>query len=246
MADSDQETRIVVNRRRLLLGAAAVAALAPLCGAAAALGENGLLRRAMRRAGGRAVLDKVRLLSWEGEAEVHAGGRDVRIGVSTIVVPFVAARGASWPLAAGPSATRTLVIDETGGRVERQGSFQVLSDALVAHERAQFAIYGLMLLAPLADGRAGLRRLGTKRGMEVLQVSHPRAPRTRLYFEPDGRLAEATNEVPDPENGRPVPQRFIFSEEQMRGPVRWPRTLTIEQRGRPYFEMTLKRFEAML
>lgn len=245
MADSDHIANILLNRRRFLFGAAAAAALVPF-GPAQAVSSERLLARGIRRLGGRAVLDQVRLLSWQGEAAVHAGGRDVRIGVSTTVVPFVAARGESWPLAAGRSAARTLVIDETGGRVERAGTYQILPEALVVHERAQFAIYGLMLLAPLAEGRAGLRRLGSKRGLDVLLVSHPKAPKTKLYFEPDGRLAEATNEVPDPETGRPIPQRFIFSEEQMRGPVRWPKTLRIEQAGKPYFEMTLRRFEALL
>jgi hypothetical protein len=32
----------------------------------------------------------------------------------------------------------------------------------------------------------------------------------------------------------------------MPGPVRWPRRLAIEQQGRPYFELALRRFEAAL
>jgi len=235
--------RTAIDRRRLLLAAAAAAALAPFGGLKAAASQT-LLRRAMAYAGGRQALERVRLLSWEGEAVVHAGGRDVRIGVSTMVVPFAAARSASWPLAEGKAATRTMLITEESARLERGGTSAPLPDALAAHERAQFAIYGLMLLAPLESGGASLRRLPDERGMKVLRVVHPKAPVTRLYFESDGRLAEAANNVPDPESGAPIAQRFFFSPETMPGPVRWPRGLRIEQQGRPYFEMALSRFEA--
>jgi hypothetical protein len=162
-----------------------------------------------------------------------------------MVVPFIAARSASWPLAEGRSAARTMVLDTGGGRVERNGASERLPDLLVRHEQAQFAIYGMMLLAPLDEGRASLRLLHDERGLNVLRVYHPPAPTTRLYFESDGRLAEASNQVPHPEQRRRrIAQHFYFSEEQMPGPVRWPRSLRIEQDGRPYFELTLSRFEA--
>jgi hypothetical protein len=237
--------RALIGRRRLLLGAGAAAAMLPLARLEAASPRD-VLRHAIFRAGGREALARVRILSWEGEAIVHAGGRDVRIGVSTMVVPFVAARSASWPLDQGKAATRTMTIRSDVGRVERGGTSEPLPPATVAHERAQFAMYGLMLLATLDKGQAGVRILHDERGMNVLRVDHPGAPVTRLYFEGDGRLAEATNEVPDPEGGAPIPQHFFFSAETMPGPVRWPRKLRIEQRGRPYFELTLSRFEAGL
>ncbi|MGZ8999180.1 MAG: hypothetical protein ACXW2T_10030, partial [Allosphingosinicella sp.] len=203
--------------------------------------------KAMDRHGGRRTLERIRLLSWQGEAVVHDRGRETRIGVSTMVVPFAAARSASWPLAMGRSATRTMILDTGGGRVEREGTTQRLPDLLVRHEQAQFAIYAMMLLAPLDDGRASLRIVHDQRGLNVLRVDYPPAPVTRLYFEGDGRLAEATNSVPHPERKRTrISQRFHFSEEQMPGAVRWPRSLRIEQDGSPYFELTLTHFEASI
>jgi hypothetical protein len=231
--------------RRGLLAAAGAATLFPASRASAIPPPSTLLHKAMDRHGGRQTLERIRLLSWQGEAVVHRDGRDIRLGVSTMVVPFIAARSASWPLASGRGATRTMILDTGGGRVERNGVSERLPDLLVRHEQSQFAIYGMMLLAPLDEGRAGLRLLHDQRGFNVLRVYHPPAPITRLYFESDGRLAEATNQVPHPElRKRQISQHFYFSEEEMPGPVRWPRTLRIEQDGKPYFELTLSRFEA--
>ena len=234
-----------IDRRRLLLGAGALAAssLLPFRPAEAA-GES-LLRRAVARAGGKDVLERVRLLTWDGEAVVHDGNRDIRIGMSTMVVPFITARSSSWPIAEGKAAARTMIITKDGGRVERSGMTAPLPATITVHERAQFAMYGLMLLQ-FDSGRAGIRRVASVHGLSGLRVDHPYAPKSRLYFESDGRLAEARNAVPGPIDGRPVHQHFYFSREQMPGPVRWPRTIRIEQGGRPYFELTLSRFEAAI
>lgn len=231
--------------RRGLIAAAGAATFFSAARSSATPVPLSLLHKAMDRLGGRRTLERIRLLSWQGEAVVHDGGRDIGIGVSTMVVPFVAARSASWPLASGPSATRTMVLDSGGGRVDRDGTTQRLPDLVVRHEQAQFAIYAMMLLAPLDNGRASLRKVHGRPGLDILRVDYPPAPVTRLYFEPDGRLAEATNSVPHPERkGRRIDQHFYFSEEQMPGPVRWPRSLRIEQDGKPYFDLKLSRFEA--
>ncbi len=231
--------------RRGLLAAAGAASLFPASRAAAVPAPLSLLHSAMDRHGGRRTLEEIRLLSWQGEAVVHEGGRDIRLGISTMVVPFIAARSTSWPLASGRGAARTMILDTGGGRVDREGASEHLPDLIVRHEQAQFAIYGMMLLAPLDDGRANLRLLHDERGLDVLRVYHPPAPVTRLYFESDGRLAEATNQVPHPKiRKRRISQHFYFSEEEMPGPVRWPRSLRIEQDGKPWFELTLSRFEA--
>jgi hypothetical protein len=236
----------LIDRRRLLFGAGAAAAavLVPLGGALAAAPDR-LLRQAQSAAGGRDVLERVRLLEWEGEAVVHAPDGDLALGMSTIVVPFVTARATGWPIAMGKAAARTMIITPEGGRVEQGGVSTPLSPRFAAHERAQFAMYGLMLLQ-FDSGRAGLRRVARLRDLSALRVDHPYAPKTRLYFESDGRLAEARNVVPAPEGGGPIHQHFYFSQEQMPGPVRWPRTIRIEQEGKPYFELTLKRFEAAI
>ena len=234
-----------IDRRFFLIASGAAAAMLPL-GPVEAAAADKLLRRAIRRAGGYKLLSRVRLLTWEGEATVFDGDRRIELGISTLVAPFVSARSTSWLLSQGKASARTMIISETGGRMERDGRSEELPRRLVTHERAQFAMYGLMLLAPLDRGGASIRQPHVpSSGFDILRVSHKLAPLTRLFFESDGRLAEAVNTVPQPVTGRPVRQRFIFSAEQMPGPVRWPRTIRIEQEGKPYFELRLARFEAV-
>jgi hypothetical protein len=191
------------------------------------------------------VLERVRVLRWQGDAAVHAGGRSVEIGVETTVVPLRWARSRSWLRSDGPAKSRTMLITEEGGWIGRARSSEKMPAAFYAHERAQFAIYGLMLLAPLLQPGVRLRSGEAQGGLLPLHAEHPAAPPTLLLFEPDGRLAEAQNQVPDAEGGADISQRFIFSPETMPGPVRWPRRLTLLQRGQPYFELALTRFEAV-
>jgi hypothetical protein len=79
----------------------------------------------------------------------------------------------------------------------------------------------------------------------MLDTSLPPAPPTQLFFETDGRLAEARNSVVSPEGGADIAQHFTFSAETMPGPIAWPRRLTIEQNGALFFELTLSRFAAV-
>ena len=68
--------------------AAGAATLFPASRASAVPAPLSPLHKAMDRLGDRRTLDRVRLLSWQGEALVHDGGRQLRLGVSTMVVPF--------------------------------------------------------------------------------------------------------------------------------------------------------------
>ena len=229
-------------RRRFLCGLAAAASLTVFPAGAARV--PAILDGAMRRMGGRRLLSRVRRLIWEGDAIVHAGGRDIAIGVATEVVPFDWARSRTWLASEGPARSRTLTITRTAGWVERDGRRDPLPAPQVAHERAQYAIYGLMLLAPLADHPEALTfppRLTTR---PVLDTNLPPAPPTQLYFDPDGRLAGHATASPIRRGGAAIAQHFIFSAETMPGPIAWPRRLTIEQNGAPFFELTLSRFEA--
>lgn len=175
---------------------------------------------------------------------VHAGGRDIAIQLETEVIPFISAHSRSWPTAQGTAQARTMIITADGGWVERDGTRSSLPAPMVANERAQYALYGLMLLVPLmAPGAA--RPLPREGGLAVIEANRPPAPPTRLYFEADGRLAEARNSVPNAEGGPALEQRFVFSREAMPGPVRWPRRLEIHQNGALFFELTLSRFEAV-
>lgn len=233
-------TRPAFARRSFLFGLPAAAAFAAIPAAA----EPPILDRAMRRMGGRAALSRVRRLRWQGDAIVHAGGRDVAIGVDTEVVPFSWARSRTWLAAEGAARSRTLVITPDAGWVERDGRADPLPAPMVAHERAQYGIYGLMLLAALAERPSAVRWMPGDGAFYVLEADLPPAPPTRLFFDADARLAGARNNVVNPEGGADIAQHFVFSAEVMPGPVKWPRRLTIAHDGAPFFELDLRRFEA--
>jgi hypothetical protein len=203
-----------------------------------------LLDRAIARAGGRRALDRAKVLAWTGEAMIFAGGRRIEIGASTVVEPFAYARSESWLKADGPARSRTMLIEGDQGRILRGGKTEPMPAAMLAHERQQFAAYGLMRLVTLRDKGAAFRLAGPDAtGLQGLEVAHPSAPPAVLWFGPDGRLAALTDRVPDPEGGpAPIEQRFTFEGEIVGAGVRWPRTLRIAQNGAPYFELTLSSF----
>lgn len=117
--------------------------------------------------------------------------------------------------------------------------------AMQRHERAQYAVYGLMRLVTLRDAGANLEALPDDAdGLRGLRVSHPQAPAAELYFHGDGRLAYLTSSVPAPDGDGNVAQRFDFEGTIEAGGVRWPRTLRISQSGQPYFELRLLTFHA--
>jgi hypothetical protein len=228
----------VITRRAIALAAAAM----PLC-ARAAPGPAKEIDRAMELMGGRKVLEKVRVLRWTGAAKIYGGPQVIEIGVSTVVRPFRGAQSDSWLLSEGPAKTRSLIIDGDRGWTVRDGIRAPMPPAMLAHERAQYALYGLMLLAPLKEsGAIALASPGDER--RVL-VSHPGAPSTLFDFYDDDRLGSAHNAVPSPdEGGKPIAQDITFEGEITGGGVRWPRKLTIRQSGQLYFELTLATFEA--
>jgi hypothetical protein len=222
-----------------LLSAAAAAAF-PRFPAAAAL-EDPLLRDVLRGVSRRPPA----LIEWEGEATVHDDEREILLGVATAVAPFDWARSASWVRTQGMAAERIMLIRPDGGWTQSDGNWTAMAAPAVAHERAQFALYGLMLLSPLIDPGAAVSRLPDRGGLRGLAVSHPKAPPTQLWFDSANRLREARNTVPDPEAGAPVAQLFRFSAETVAGYPKWPRRLSIEQNGEPYFDLAFTRFRAV-
>jgi hypothetical protein len=203
---------------------------------------NPLLADAIDRAGGHDALARVRTLAWDGHAVVHVGGREIPIGVSTRVAPFDWARSTSWLEPEGASKARTMIVARDAAWIESDGRRQPMEAAMAVHERQQYAIYGLMLLEPL--DRPGVSVEPLPDGRRGLRVRHPLAPAAELLFDADARLSEMRNTVADPHGGAPVAQRFVFSGEVVSNGVRWPRTLRIEQAGRPYFDLGFDRFEA--
>lgn len=220
------------DRRSLILGSGA----AILAGNAPAR----LLDRAIAQAGGRRALQRVRSIGWEGAATIFAGDRRIDIGVRTSLIPFRSARSDSWLASDGPAKTNSMIIEEKAAWIERAGrAREAMPASMAAHERAQFAIYGLMLLAPLYD-EGCLVTPGP--ALNTLFVRHPAAPSTILGFDGDARLTWATNRVPSFVGDTFIDQRFSFEGVIWDGPINWPKRLRIAQSGQPYFDLQLDKF----
>lgn len=228
--------------RRQAIGFA-LAGLATSAGASRSA-RGPTLEYAIARAGGAEALGRVQALSWQGRARIHAGTNVIEIGVSTRVVPFRSARSESWlPTQDRPSSSRTMIVEEGQGWLERGGTRSPMPAAMLAHEQQQYAIYGVMLLVPLRGRLISWRR--DEAGRAVLGVRRRPAPDTDLVFDRESRLVEARNRVSDPEGGaETIDQIFRFSGEIVSNGVRWPRRIEILQRGQPYFTLEIERFEA--
>ena len=229
--------------RRLLLAVGLLAT--PARAASGVCGTSALVKRALERAGGLAALARAKSLSWTGTARILAGPKPIEIGVSTTVRPFTSARSDTWLASEGPSKTRSLIIEGDKGWLERGGVRSDMPAAMLAHERQQYALYGLMLLTPLCGPDVETVVLPDLDGGGRVAVSHRRAPRTTLVFDETARLAGAENTVVAPdEGGAPIDQVFAFEGEIESAGVRWPRRLSISQNGKPYFELSLGAFDA--
>jgi hypothetical protein len=217
----------VIGRRALLAGLAALPAMPALAGGVRALPASD------RFAGPRpAALPAA--LSWTGTARVTAGGQNVVIGVRTRVVPFVRARSETW-LVHRRETARTLIVEPDGAWTARGGLWTRMPDVFATHERAQYAIYGLMLGKPPA--------VRTPRGDGTVLATAPGAPDTVFGLGEDGLPAWAENRVPG-ETGGEVAQRFTFAGRLESGGVRWPSSIEITREGAPYFLMALTGFRA--
>jgi hypothetical protein len=226
----------VTSRRSFLNLALCFAGLHGRAGATTC--DSALLARAIERAGGLAALSSVKGLRWSGTASIHAGERLIEIGVSTSVQPFTRARSDSWLLAEGPAKSRSLIIDGSAGWLERAGQRTAMPAAMLTHERAQYAIYGLMLLTPLCALDAPRVRVA---GNSLL-TAHPAAPATTLLFDELATLVGARNSVPSPDDGSAVAQEFLFADHRRTDGILWPHRLELRQRGNPYFELAVEHF----
>lgn len=77
--------------------------------------------------------------------------RILAIDMVTHAEPIVRARSDSWLTSEGPAHSRSLIVGGEQGWIERNGQRKPMPAAMLAHERAQYAIYGLMRLVSLQD-----------------------------------------------------------------------------------------------
>jgi hypothetical protein len=228
-------------RRLLLLVVALLAActhVAPQPDPAQAL-----LQRAIDAAGGEAALTQARVLTWSGSATVFAGDNRIELGVESRIEPFRAAKSDTWLQDKGRATLRTLQVDGDQGWTVRDGKRSPMPGQSLRHERAQYAVYGLMLLVTLRQPGVVLRALpADSQGRRGVHVQHPSAPEADIYFNADGSLAYLTDNVPAPEGDGTLSQRFDFEGSIESRGVRWPRVMRISQKDKPYFELRLEQF----
>lgn len=229
--------------RRVFLGS--VLSLAA-CAHRGAGGADAVLARAIIAAGGRAALDAARVLTWQGDAVVHAGDRRIEISVDTTVMPFGFARSETWLTAQGRSSLRTLEIQDSKGATIINGVRRDMTSDMLANERAQYALYGLLRLVPLIGTPLELTALpadAPPHARVALWTRHPEAPPALLLLDSADRMCAIDNLVPNSEAGKPpLRQRMLLDGTIEGGGVRWPRSLSLLQDGTLFFELRLTRF----
>lgn len=208
--------------------------LLPVAAKAAWPAEEDLLARALKAAGGRDRLARVKALSWAGHARVPTPTTTLELEVETRVEPFLRARSRSW-ISGRPETARTLLIEPEGGFVERGGTRTPLPARQVAHERQQHGLYGYMLLAQAPTRVEGDRLVARKAGL----------PPVRFRMEGD-YLVAADYAVTSPDSDATIAQQILLEGEFRDKGVRWPQTITILHDNKPYFELDLTDFTVEL
>lgn len=212
----------------------------------APVGNGGLLGNAIAAAGGEASLGRAKRLRWSGDADVHAGGRDIALSVHSDIVPFGKVKSETWLRDKGPSTMRILELDGAQGWITRDGKREPMSEAMAKNEYFQFGTYALMRLVTLRQPGVETIEIGKNpEGLSGLRTRYPGLPDAVLWFDADARLVALTNSVESPEGNETIQQRFDFSGTIESNGVHWPQEIRITQDGKPFFELRLKEFEAL-
>jgi len=207
---------------------------------------NALLNDAIVAAGGGDALTKAKRLRWSGDADVHAGGRDIALAVRSDIVPLGKVRSETWLRETGPSTLRVLEMDGRNGWTTRDRKREPMPEAMARNEYAQFGTYALMRLVTLREPVAEIHLLPERtNGLRGLRARYPGLPEATLWFDDTNRLAALTNAVPSVDGNGAVVQRFEFSGTIESNAVRWPKQIRILQNGSPFFELRLQSFEAL-
>jgi len=205
--------------------------------------ERALLERAIRAAGGEDALARSPVLAWTGSAVVHAGDHEIALVGEWTVQPPDMAISRTWPRDEGRSSPREISISSVSGTMTLGGRTSPMPQAMLAHERQQFGLYGIMRLLPLRDERVTLGPLAKDaRGRRGLRAAKAGEPAVDLYFGPDGRLAALITTVRDPATGAAVREQIELEGSIEGAGIRWPRNLRINRDGAPYFDLSIETF----
>jgi hypothetical protein len=236
-----------------LFAAAAMAAL----GACTTTGETtqdqvtvapagAALDSAIDAAGGEAALTKVKELYWTGTATVNAGGKTSKLDVITVVRPEGQwARTSSWTSGAEAKTSRTLQVEKGKAWDVNRQSWNPLPEAQATNESQQYGLYSLMLLTPLkASGAKADEQPAAADGTRTIKAQLATGQAADLKVDASGKLVGAEMKVRDPAGGADIAQTVKFSGEVESNGVKWPKRITIEQNGQPFYDLEIAKFEA--
>jgi hypothetical protein len=171
-------------------------------------------------------------LSWTATGDLQGGAGVETLHMETRVEPFVRARTRSWLERDGPASARTLIVEPDGAWVERDGGRKPLPPRQVAHERAQYGLYGYLL----DQSEAALP--------QPRQVRRSVAGYPPITFSVDrlGTIREARYRVPDYASDGTIDQHLLFEQLVEDQGVEFPRIITILVDDKLSFRMTIDRF----
>ena len=206
---------------------------------------GGTLDTAIEAAGGAAALGNVKELGWTGTATVNADGKTTEIQLDATVRPFTFSRISTWPKGERKGA-RTVQAEHGSAWLIERFSWTPAPEAQAVYENQEMALYSMMLLTGLKDPEVKVTEAAPgKDGARTLHVERPDAPPTDLKFDKSGKLVGASNSVRDPAGGAAAIQQTVaFSGEMVSNGVKWPKRITIQRNGQPYFDLELATFAA--
>lgn len=199
------------------------------------------LARAIAYAGGERALAHARALTWDGDAVVHVGGRDIAITGTWRIQPPDTAIVATYAVANAPSTTRSMIVAAPRGWTEANGTFTPLTPTVLANEREEFYLYAVMRLLPLRDPGVTLFSIPPdSAGNDGIGVRAPGRPEVDAYFEKSGRMAWLRTTVVHPLTSAQAKEEMTFAGRLTAGGIAWPQELHIMLDRTPYFDLTMK------
>lgn len=204
------------------------------------------LDAAIDAAGGQAALAAVKELEWTGKAKLTADGQTTDVNVLTVVRPQTNwFRTTTWTDAQGPKKAKTLQAEMGKSWDVSVVTWNPQPEAKGVHDNQQFSLYKLMLLSPLKAPGATVSEGSAAGGVRTIKAQLEGGVPAELGFDTTGKLVSASFAVRDPKGGADIAQTVKFSGEVVSNGVKWPKQITIQQNGQPYYDLEIATFEAL-
>lgn len=240
------KTTVLAAAALAALGACTTTGGASQEASAVATPSKAALDSAIEAAGGEAALAKVKELYWTGTATVNAGGKTSKLDVMTVVRPEGQwARTSTWNSGAEAKTSRTLQVERGKAWDVNRQSWTPLPEAQATNENQQFGLYSFMLLNTLKQsGAKAEEQAPAADGTRTIKATLATGQAADLMVDASGKLVGAKMNVRDPAGGADIAQTVKFSGEVESNGVKWPKRITIEQNGQPFYDLEIAKFEA--